>query len=63
MDIKTAELVSDRIAQLTIDPITYLKHTLSVSVSIGISLFPEDGVTEDELMHHADSKMYINKRA
>jgi len=36
-------------------------HSLFVGTSIGISLFPEDGLTTEELLKHADSAMYQAK--
>jgi diguanylate cyclase (GGDEF)-like protein len=33
-----------------------------VGVSIGISLFPEDGQTLDELLSRADTAMYLVKK-
>lgn len=35
---------------------------LSISVSIGISLYPIDGTTTDILLRHADQSMYIAKK-
>ena len=35
---------------------------LSISVSIGVAAFPEDGATYDELLHAADQRMYEEKR-
>jgi diguanylate cyclase (GGDEF)-like protein len=35
---------------------------LSISVSIGISLYPEDGADPDELVKHADAAMYRAKQ-
>lgn len=37
-------------------------HTLSISVSIGISLYPADGRDFDTLLKHADIAMYHAKR-
>ncbi|GHG05702.1 hypothetical protein GCM10017783_17830 [Deinococcus piscis] len=39
-----------------------LELGLSISISIGISCFPEDGTTAQELLRHADSAMYTVKR-
>ena len=38
-------------------------HPLSVSPSIGISVFPADGDTADELIRHADAAMYHAKES
>ena len=37
-------------------------HLLKISPSIGISIYPEDGVDADRLLQHADSAMYISKK-
>jgi diguanylate cyclase (GGDEF)-like protein len=34
-----------------------------ISCSIGISRYPEDALTADELIHHADLAMYRVKRS
>lgn len=41
------------------EPMTELN--LSVSASIGIASFPQDGLTKDQLLSIADTKMYDNK--
>ena len=38
-------------------------HQVSVSPSIGISVFPTDGATTDELVRHADAAMYHAKES
>ena len=38
-------------------------HAVSVAPSIGISVFPRDGTTADDLIRHADSAMYLSKQS
>jgi diguanylate cyclase (GGDEF)-like protein len=38
-------------------------NPLRVSASIGTALFPEDGVTLDDLLNRADARMYQHKRS
>ncbi|MYM21973.1 EAL domain-containing protein [Duganella sp. FT135W] len=40
----------------------YLGHDLSVSASIGVSLFPLHGADTAQLLHSADAAMYLSKR-
>jgi diguanylate cyclase (GGDEF)-like protein len=44
------------------DPFVYLEQTFFVRASIGISLFPRDGDTFDDLLRAADSAIYRVKR-
>ena len=37
-------------------------HTLEISVSLGITIFPEDGENAEALIKHADEAMYLSKR-
>ena len=54
------------VAQKTLDslkePIYIEKYELFVSVSIGISVFPSDGVSTEILLCNADSAMYYAKK-
>lgn len=43
-------------------PIDFAGRALSVRSSIGIAIYPDDGVTGDELIRHADDAMYRAKR-
>ncbi|MDQ0429498.1 diguanylate cyclase (GGDEF)-like protein [Planomicrobium stackebrandtii] len=42
-------------------PLTVNEQELHISMSIGISVFPKDGDTTEELLKHADSAMYRAK--
>lgn len=54
--------VLERLLQASMSPITIKNHTLQVSTSIGVTLYPQDGVEADQLMRHADQAMYIAKQ-
>lgn len=43
-------------------PILYKNKSLTVSASIGISVYPTDGKTENHLLKNADSAMYQSKK-
>jgi len=59
----TAEInrVAVRIAEAFAEPFRILGHAVNVGSSIGISLFPEDGVDADTLIQKADIAMYASK--
>ena len=44
-------------------PLDISGHDISTTVSIGVSVFPEDGVDTDELLKNADIAMYKAKEA
>lgn len=45
------------------EPYVLSRYTLSVSLSIGIAVYPGDGQTERDLLLHADAAMYHTKSA
>jgi len=49
-------------AQLA-EPIRIGDHDLQLDASVGITLFPADGTSSDELLSHADTAMYQAKQA
>ncbi|MEO5378108.1 MAG: diguanylate cyclase [Magnetococcus sp. DMHC-6] len=55
--------VADQIIQQLHKEFMINGHTLSIGVSIGISIFPTDGTTIDELIKQADLAMYKAKEA
>lgn len=67
--ILTGQLKSERdasqIARKIIDvfkaPLRLESHVLTISVSIGISLYPEDNSDPEALLNHADSALYAAK--
>lgn len=42
-------------------PLTCRDEVCEVNISIGYACFPDDGVTFNQLVHHADTKMYEEK--
>jgi len=57
-DARGAEITARRIFDALAQPITLDDMRFGVSCSIGIALFPDDGVTIDELIKNADTAMY-----
>ncbi len=53
--------VAQRLIQAIRQPIVVQGYTLTVTTSIGISLFPEDGSDVASLLKHADTAMYQAK--
>ncbi len=57
------ESVLSRLLQAAATPIKVRQHTLQLSASLGVTLFPQDGSDPDTLLRHADQAMYQAKRA
>lgn len=57
-----AHVTAMELASAIAEPIQLGSETASVGASIGITLFPRDGETPDELERHADAAMYQAKR-
>jgi diguanylate cyclase (GGDEF)-like protein len=55
--------IAAKISEALAHPCMLAGHALAVSVSIGFSLFPEDGESPGVLVHKADEAMYRMKRA
>ncbi|MCB1305945.1 MAG: EAL domain-containing protein, partial [Leptospiraceae bacterium] len=58
-----AETVAQKILQSIELPISLGQEVVSVSASIGISVFPENGRDAENLLQSADAAMYAAKRA
>jgi diguanylate cyclase (GGDEF)-like protein/PAS domain S-box-containing protein len=55
--------LGDKIIEALAAPFLIEGHMLHVSPSIGICLYPDDGLTVEALMRHADAAMYAAKAA
>jgi len=55
--------IATKILKLFETPISLQNNTVYASVSIGISVFPQDGNNFDDLLKHADVAMYKAKEA
>ncbi|MBP6986465.1 MAG: EAL domain-containing protein [Alphaproteobacteria bacterium] len=55
--------MGQKILELLKQPFHIAAHDLYVSASIGISQYPQDGVTVDELLRNADLAMYLAKKS
>jgi diguanylate cyclase (GGDEF)-like protein/PAS domain S-box-containing protein len=53
--------VAEKLMAAISEPVELEGQSLSVSPSIGISVFPRDGVTPDTLIKNADAAMYLAK--
>ena len=58
-----ASRVGDKIIDVLALPCRIEGHSLHISPSIGICLYPDDGADVDTLMRHADAAMYQAKAA
>ena len=61
--IEDSEPLLKRLLKAAAQPVTLGDAVMQVSASIGVTLYPQDGVDEDQLMRHADQAMYIAKQA
>jgi len=59
---REAESVASKVLASLAAPVTLSGIEVQISASIGISVFPEDGVDADSLLKHADAAMYHAKK-
>jgi diguanylate cyclase (GGDEF)-like protein/PAS domain S-box-containing protein len=60
-DIQHAQMIARKILLAMRAPCTIERHTLHVTVSIGIAIYPDDGMDVDTLLKNADLAMYQAK--
>jgi diguanylate cyclase (GGDEF)-like protein/PAS domain S-box-containing protein len=58
VDVRGTEITARRVLETLSRPFTLDDITFTVTCSIGIALYPGDGVTMDDLIKNADSAMY-----
>jgi diguanylate cyclase (GGDEF)-like protein/PAS domain S-box-containing protein len=63
IDTKYVELVAGKILRELVRPFQIFNNTLHISASIGISHFPQDASTPEDLIKNADQAMYMAKNA
>jgi len=60
--VEDCEATLHRLLEVIRRPVILKNQTVSVSASIGISIFPEDNTDPDTLLRHADQAMYQAKQ-
>lgn len=61
-DERVAEALAKKITQVMSKPISIADHHLDVGISIGVSRYPENGVSSKLIIHCADVAMYHAKQ-
>jgi len=56
-----AETLAKKILDVTRKPLQIQEHELSITLSIGVALYPRDGETITLLLKHADEALYLAK--
>jgi diguanylate cyclase (GGDEF)-like protein/PAS domain S-box-containing protein len=59
--VRTAQRVVDRVLRALHVPYEVTDIALQMSVSVGIAVFPHDGLDTQSLLRHADAAMYVAK--
>lgn len=62
-DAAQVQHILARIRTLLMEPVLLARSSLSVSASVGIAMFPEDGRDVGTLLHRAEMAMYQAKKA
>jgi diguanylate cyclase (GGDEF)-like protein/PAS domain S-box-containing protein len=62
-DREAASRIAARLQEALAAPVAARNHTFSVGLSVGISMYPHDGATIDDLLRCADVAMYRAKAA
>jgi len=61
--VEDCEPVLERLLLAASEPVNVGNVKLKISASIGVTLYPQDNVSADQLMRHADQAMYVAKES
>ena len=61
-NIEESGSILERLLNVAADPVTVGDNVVHVSVSIGLTLYPQDDVDADQLIRHADKAMHVAKQ-
>jgi diguanylate cyclase (GGDEF)-like protein len=61
--VRDTGVIAAKLQQAMAEPHLVGDHRIHVTLSIGISLYPDDGTDVDSLLSHADTAMYFAKRS
>lgn len=60
--VEDCEPMLERLLLAASEPVVIGGVKLEVSASIGVTIYPQDGIDADQLMRHADQAMYVAKQ-
>ncbi|WP_372965544.1 diguanylate cyclase domain-containing protein [Marinobacter sp.] len=58
-----ARHIAKKVLQVLNEPFHVQNHNIQISASIGVALFPDDGITAEDLLKKADTAMYEVKNS
>ena len=58
-----AALVADKVLRIFDETFVLESHEIQISASVGISVYPDDGHTMEDLIRNADAAMYHSKKS
>ena len=61
--VEDCEPILERLLLAASEPVMLGNLVVSVSASIGVTLYPQDNIDADQLMRHADQAMYVAKQS
>lgn len=61
-DVNYTPVIAEKMLALIKEPVSIANRSLSISSSMGIAIYPQDGVEADDLLRNADAAMYHAKK-